>query len=146
MSKSECLKNSPMSNDKMMKSFFDGIHSKAILSDFEHSSLGIRHDRQDPESTWRCRTNRHQTNKAVAGLQFLLARLTAFQQNRRAGGVSPCWMHQQAHACRSPEVLSVCIKRHLNACETAVAVCSSSDDEPRDTVPENAGSRVPRPR
>ncbi len=35
MSKSECLNNSSMSNDEMMKSSFDGVRSKANLSDFE---------------------------------------------------------------------------------------------------------------
>jgi len=56
-----------MSNDEMMKSPFAGNRSKANFSDFEHSSffrhlsLGIRHYRQDPESTWRCSTKAYLT-------------------------------------------------------------------------------------
>ena len=40
--KGECLKNFPMSNDEKMKCPFDGIRSKANLSDFEHSPF-FRH-------------------------------------------------------------------------------------------------------
>ena len=55
--KGECLKNSPMSNDEMIKSPLSEIRSKANSSDFghssffRHSSLEIRHLRQDSELT-----------------------------------------------------------------------------------------------
>ena len=88
-----------MSNDETMKSPFDGIHSKKNYSDFEHSSffrhssLGIRHWGQNPESTWCCRIRQlHDLNQSHFFELVLIESPWAQKNCRRSLPARSYWM------------------------------------------------------